>query len=84
MTIYTDSKYTIDCMERDVNNCKSNGCKTADNKPVSNKEDRVRLDELCPIIPIKCVICLNYIYFTFFLFKLMLILNRNMCLVIKV
>ena len=61
MTIYTDSKYTIDCIERDVNNCKSNGWKTADKKPVSSKEDRVRLDELCSKIQIKWVICLNYI-----------------------
>ena len=39
LTIRTDNKYTIDCMERDVSNWKSNGWKTSDNKPVSNKED---------------------------------------------
>jgi len=43
----TDSKYTIKSMTEWIENWRANGWKTSNNKDVSNKEEMIRLSELC-------------------------------------
>ncbi len=57
LTIYTDSKFMIDCMEKWINNWKKNNWKTANKQPVKNIEDLKRLDELCIRIKTTWVYC---------------------------
>ena len=45
ITIYTDSKYVKDGISSWINKCKINGWKTANKKPVKNKELWIRLDK---------------------------------------
>ena len=45
LEIYTDSKYLKDGIEKWINNWKQNGWKTANKKPVKNKDLWMRLDD---------------------------------------
>jgi len=46
-TIMTDSQFTINCMTKWIHRWKKNKWKLADGGPVKNKEDLVKLDNLC-------------------------------------
>eukprot|EP00057_Strongylocentrotus_purpuratus_P020089 XP_011674563.1 PREDICTED: ribonuclease H1 [Strongylocentrotus purpuratus] len=46
VTLYTDSKYTINCVTDWIHRWKKNGWKTAQKTDVINKEDLVKLDKL--------------------------------------
>ena len=45
----------IDCIEKYMKNWKRNGWKLADGSPVKNKEDLVKLDEVCSKISVSWV-----------------------------
>jgi len=56
ITICTDSKYTMKCMTEWVKNWKKNNWIKPDKQPVLNKEDIVKLDNLCSKIKVHWVI----------------------------
>ncbi|XP_063968630.1 ribonuclease H1-like [Lytechinus pictus] len=53
VTLYTDSKYTINCVTNWIHRWKQNGWKTAQKTDVINKEDLIKLDHLNTKLDIK-------------------------------
>jgi ribonuclease HI len=52
VTVHTDSKFMISCMEKWVVDWKRNGWKKSDKKPVVNEEELRRLDYFCSKIKV--------------------------------
>ncbi|XP_072045296.1 ribonuclease H1-like isoform X2 [Amphiura filiformis] len=53
ITLYTDSKYTINCITKWMAKWKTNGWQTVNNKDVHNKTDLVRLDRACQNVDVQ-------------------------------
>lgn len=57
VSIYTDSKFMINCMISWIPKWKRNGWKTLAKQPVKNIEDLQRLDELCTRMKTNWIYC---------------------------
>ena len=64
LTLYTDSKYVINCVTSWIANWKRNGWKNSKKEPVKNMEDIKLLDSLCSQHTVKWV-CLSFFSLNF-------------------